>query len=135
MIYLIDSFVGYIKYYIMSKFPLYASLSVNLPNKDLTAAQKADIVKQISALDQDGQNLVYALIKSYFLDKDTGDVLAIPYQGVFNQGRLKFDLANFPIPLRQILFKFVSMHNRKMREDLLAQPLTDAVKMAVKSNN
>ena len=47
----------------MSGFPLYDNLSKDLSaKKDLTVKQKTDLIKNINLIDQDGQELVYALI-------------------------------------------------------------------------
>jgi hypothetical protein len=100
----------------MSDFPLYTSIKANLPNKDLTQAEKNDFIKKIKDLDQDAHELVYALIKSYHLDTEK-DSLSIPYKGQIGKDKIDFNLLDFPPQLRQLLYKFVKIHRKKLRED------------------
>lgn len=46
-------------------FPLYNTLKVNLPSKDLTVLQKVDLLNKIKELDMDAQGLIYCLILCY----------------------------------------------------------------------
>lgn len=106
----------------MNNFPLYNTLSVNLPTKDLTIKQKSDLVKHLSSFDPEECKLAYALIRSYYLDKDKGDVLSLPYNPQLSKNKkkqsiIKFDLLDFPIPLRQLLYKFVTLHQKRIMED------------------
>lgn len=105
----------------MSNFPLYNTLLTNLPNKDLTIKQKNDLIKHISKFKVDECKLVFALIRSYYLDKDNGDVLSMPYEGLLGkdktgQNKITYDLAQLPIPLRQLLYKFITVHEKSMEE-------------------
>jgi hypothetical protein len=101
----------------MTTFPLYTSLISSLPQKDLTIAQKSAFVKKIKTMDHESHELIYALIKSYFMDRDQGDLLTIPYQGQLNKDKIDFDLLTLPIPLRQLLYKFINLHSKKLEED------------------
>jgi hypothetical protein len=100
----------------MSDFPLYTSIKNNLPKKDLTQAEKNDFIKKIKELEQDAHELIYVLIKSYYLDTEK-DSFSIPYKGQINKDKIQFNLLDFPHTLRQLLYKFVKMHNKKLRED------------------
>lgn len=100
----------------MSDFPLYTSIKNNLPKKDLTQAEKNDFIKKVQELEQEAHELIYALIKSYYLDNEK-DSLSIPYKGQINKDRIEFNLLDFPPQLRQLLYKFVKMHKKKLRED------------------
>jgi hypothetical protein len=100
----------------MSDFPLYISIKTNLPKKDLTQAEKNDFIKKVNELEQDAHELIYALIKSYYLDTEK-DSLSIPYKGQINKDKIDFNLLDFPPQLRQLLYKFVKMHKKKLKED------------------
>ena len=105
------------------QFPLYTTLLSNLPQKDLTVVQKSGLVKKIANLDTEAHDLVFALIKCYFLEHNTTDTFAIPYNGLLAKDRIDFDLLNFPIELRQLLYKFVTIHTKKLDEDKQIQEL------------
>lgn len=107
----------------MSSFPLYDILMSNLPNKDLTVIQKRDFVEKISELDTDGIELIFALIKYYSVDKDIGKG-KIPFNGTIDKNQVEFDLLEFPTQLRQLLYKFVLMHLKKIQEDRDMQKLS-----------
>lgn len=99
-------------------FPLYTSLSIGLPSKDLTVSQKRKFIKQINTLDSETCGLIYALIKSYYVEHENGDnLMSLPYSGALATDCINFDLAEFPIKLRQLLHKFVTVHSKKIKED------------------
>ena len=54
----------------MSNFPLYTTLKKNISKRDLTISQKNDLVNKISSMGSEQHELIYALIKCYFLEKD-----------------------------------------------------------------
>lgn len=89
---------------------------MNLPKKDLTIAQKSDLIKKIGSVDLETRELIFALIKCYSLDNGI-DVLSIPYGGVLTKDRIEFDLLEFPIGLRQLLYKFMVLHHKRLAED------------------
>jgi len=101
----------------MSQFPLYTTLIAGLPEKDLTIMQKKDLVKKISTMDLDAHELVYALIKCYYIEHNHGDTLSIPYKGLLSKDKIEFDLAEMPNKLRQLLHKFINVHKKKLIED------------------
>lgn len=100
-------------------FPLYETLNKDLSKKDLTDLQKKRLIKLISKLDNDTQNLMYALIKNYFLEneREIASPIIIPYKGKMEKDCINFDLLEFPIALRQLLYKFVMLHKKKVKED------------------
>jgi hypothetical protein len=98
-------------------FPLYSTLSLKLPKKDLTISQKSDLTTKLNNIDTEGAELIFALINCYYIDKDKGDSMTIPYNGKLSPDKVDFDLSDLPIPLRHILYKFVSLHKKKIQED------------------
>jgi hypothetical protein len=101
----------------MSQFPLYTTLLGNLPEKDLTVLQKKDLLKKIALMDTDAHELVYALAKCFYMENNKGDPLSIPYKGQLSKDKIEFDLLEMPNKLRQLLYKFVNVHKKKLIED------------------
>jgi hypothetical protein len=102
----------------MSKFPLYDRLSSNTPSRDLTMAQKMSFVKKIKKIDQNGYELMYALMRMYQLEnEEENSSFIVPYNGVFQNNDIIFDINELPKKLRQILLKFLTVHIRKMKEE------------------
>ena len=100
----------------MNQFPLYDVLNVGLPKRDLTASQKNSFVKKIPTIDKDGTELLYALIRFYYkntTESGMGDF----YGGVVSKSSVTFDLERLPIPLKQLLYKFILIHLKKMKDD------------------
>jgi hypothetical protein len=109
----------------MSSFPLYDSLynSKEISKKDLTNAQKQEIVDKINTFDENGRNLVYALIIFHNI-KETADThsYSLPYSGTceeIKKGKenVTWNLNDLPTPLKHILYRFVLMHSQTMNEN------------------
>jgi hypothetical protein len=98
-------------------FPLYTTLNTNITNKDLTILQKNEFLKKVLTLDSKAHELIYTLIKCYFIENDKGDPFSIPYKGKLDKDRIDFDLLELPTPLKQMLYKFVNIHQKKLIED------------------
>lgn len=102
----------------MTEFPLYSSLKIGIPDKDLTAVQKADFVKKIETMNTEGHELIYALIKTfYILNNESNTPFTTPYDGKFVKNNVTFDMDGLPQKLRQILYKFIKIHTKKVKED------------------
>ena len=114
----------------MSSFPLYDNLIKDLPKKGLTVKQKEEFMEKISDIDSIGRDRVYALIQYYHLDnspddeekKDDSVEFSLPYQGKRTPIKKHVDdiswtLTNLPVPLQQMLYKFVNIHTSKMEEE------------------
>lgn len=102
----------------MNNFPLYTTLSSKLPSKDLTVKQKNEIVKQIASFGEEQHKIIYTLIRCYYLDKDRGDFLSLPYGAHLSKlNTVEIDLLELPIPLRHILFKFITIHEKRLEEE------------------
>ena len=102
----------------MQDFALYNTLNKDLPSKDLTAANKAELVKSISTLSEHAIELVYALIKYHNInDKKNSDMYNYKRQNVRNAtADLSWNLNDLPIKLRNILFRFVQLEERRKGE-------------------
>lgn len=101
----------------MSQFPLYTTLASNLPKKDLTILQKNELIKKIASMTSEDHELIYMLIKSYYINNDMGDSLSIPYNAQLGKEKIDFDLLELPNGLKQLLFKFSTIHKNKLIED------------------
>jgi hypothetical protein len=102
----------------MSKFPLFDSLSNDIPDKDLTLSQKGLFIKRMNKIDKNGHDLVYALIKMYQVENNEENTsFKLPYNGTFIENNINFDLDKFPYDLKHILSKFVNVHIDKMIEE------------------
>lgn len=102
----------------MSNFPLYTTLKKNINKKDLTVAQKNELILKISEMSTDDHEIIYVLVKSYFLESANQDNIIIPYKGKILNENIEFNLSDLPIELRQILFKFITMYQQKLQEEI-----------------
>ncbi len=85
-------------------FPLYSSLKKD-EFKELTNEQKDDLLEFTKNMNEDQQEKVYALIRSYHLDEDV-NIQDIPYNGRLLKTGLKFDIDCLPSKLQCILHSF-----------------------------
>ena len=108
----------------MSSFPLYDNLKKDLVKKDLTAKQKQELLDNIIKLDNNTKEIIYVLIQYYNTDVDSNkDSNVIPYNAIQKSTENKelFDISwsitDIPIPLRQMLYKFITLHKQKEEEE------------------
>jgi hypothetical protein len=102
----------------MSKFPLYDSLSKDIPINNLNTTQKKSFIKRIEKIDDEGCGLVYALIKMYQTENNEDNTsFTLPYNGKYINNDMNFNLEEIPGNLQQILYKFLGIHLSKMREE------------------
>jgi len=102
----------------MSNFPLYDNLSTDIATIDLTTKEKDEFMKIVKTIDTDGYELIYALIRIYQLENsEDKSTFKLPYGGKFLKNDIKFDLNELPNTLKQILYKFVLSHKKKLEED------------------
>jgi len=120
----------------MQDFALYNTLNKDLPSKDLTAASKAELVKSISTLSESAVELVYALIKYHNMnDKKNSDMYNQTRQNVRNAtADLSWNLNDLPIKLRNILFRFVQLEERR-KDEVVNRMSTQEMMMKTKMNS
>ena len=98
----------------MSNFPLYHSMLSAVKPKDLTIKQKDDFISKLKHIDDNGTELIYALIKYFEIEhdeKDKTNVYKLPYAGEYTtDGNIVLNLENFPVKLKQVLYKFINIH-------------------------
>lgn len=83
-------------------------------DKDLTTAQKTNLVKKIQALNDDGMELVYALIVIHSIENEAVGNQYPPYDCKIEGTDITFSIDNLPNRLKQALLKFVNIHNKVM---------------------
>mgnify|MGYP001182897750 FL=1 len=98
----------------MNNFPLYDRLNSELPQtdlKDLSVKQKEQCVEKLKHLDQNGQELVYMLIRS-----SSEGVSLVPYGGQMWKTDMRFNFNDFPVRLKHLIHKFLDLHTAVKRE-------------------
>lgn len=101
----------------MSNFPLYNNLYKETIEKDLTTMQKKSFIKKIENIDQHGFELIYTLVKIYQTEHDICSNYILPYNGIYINNDISFNLDNLPNKLKRILYKFLQVHIKKMEEE------------------
>jgi hypothetical protein len=109
-------------------FPLYDSLKNNLPLKDLTVIQKNDFITNVCKFDSEAHNLMFTLIMCYYKDSNEKQPnITIPYKGERVGDSVDFNLLEFPIPLRHILYRFVIKHEKRLQEETTKDALDSKI--------
>ena len=102
----------------MSKFPLYDSLYKEAEDKATSSPRIKFFLSKINSLDQDGYELVYVLIKIYYLKHNDDSGIVWPYNGKYvNKTDISFDFNTFPNKLKNMLYNFLQAHIKKMDDD------------------
>ncbi len=100
-------------------FPFYDSMIKDVKNKDLTMKQKDEFITKVNKIDENGIELVYALIRIYEMQhEENSGTFKLPYSGKYiEKNNIQFDFDQFPVKLKQILYKFINIHIKKMEEE------------------
>ena len=111
---------------IIHNFPLFDILFKNSKQNDLTKSKKMELLSTISLLDTKGIEFFFLIIKIY--SSDTTSFLDVPYKGEQIENKTnnkvsdyKFNLEEFPFHLKQILYAFVKLHLKSMREEQIRE--------------
>jgi len=112
-------------------FPLYDTLYKESTNKkDLTIKQKNELLLDIKNLDDNSKELFYVLIQYYYQknnyfqnNQNNENILFIPYNPTTiknqnNSFNITWNLNNFPIHLKQILYNFIVLHKKSKEEEI-----------------
>lgn len=95
----------------MNNFPLYDTLIKDIKTTDLTLHEKDNLIKNIKKLDDNGFEILYALIRVYHINNEQIDInFSIPYEGKVVKNDIKFDLEILPNNLKQLIQKFIFIH-------------------------
>lgn len=101
----------------MSNFPLYDNLLAEVQTfEDLNNKQKDQFMKLIDDIDENTSELIYALIRVYQLENsENKNTFTLPYDGKFIDKDIKFDLNELPNQLKQVLLKFLLLHEKNKK--------------------
>ena len=99
-------------------FPLYDNLIKDLDNEEMTPKEQDKFMKLIKTFDISGYEIIYILILCYQIENnEIANTMVLPYSGKFINNDITFDINEFPQDLKKILFKFVKIHTKKMKEE------------------
>ena len=92
-------------------FPLYDNLNKELGEdlKPLTKSEKEKLINNIKQLDDNGHELIYTLIRVYYLNNEKDDY-KLPYGMKSLKLGLRTDINQLPLPLQHIIKNFVELH-------------------------
>ena len=90
----------------MANFPLYTSLKMI---KNTTEIDGKKFIKMFKKIDQKSHELIYALIRSFQMEKNI-DVLnaALPFEGRQLKSGHRFNFDKLPLQLQHILYEFIT---------------------------
>lgn len=97
----------------MNCFPLYDTLiAKNIPKKDLSMRQKEEFISKISTTDMKGKQITFSLICVHYMkDMEDKKMEYLPYNCSWSSpDNYSWNFADFPIPLRHILYRYIIMH-------------------------
>jgi len=110
----------------MSNLPIYEILFKETSNEDLNNKEKDEFMKMVKKIDQKGFEIVYALIRIFQLENNEDkSTFKIPYGGKFVKDDLNFNLNDLPLQLKQILYKFLLLHIKTMKEEITSEDEDD----------
>ena len=99
-------------------FPLYDNLIKDLDKEEMSQKEQDKFMKLIKTFDTHGYEIIYILIICYQLEtNETANTIILPYSGKFINNDITFDFNEFPQNLKKILYKFVKIHTKKMKEE------------------
>lgn len=99
-------------------FPLYNNLSKDLDKEEIAQKDHDKFIKLIKTFDTPGYEIIYILIMCYQIEhNETTNTMILPYSGKFVNNDITFDFTEFPQDLKKILYKFVKIHTKKMKEE------------------
>lgn len=105
----------------MVNFPLYDSLFSEVKsNRDLNKSQKNNFIKDLETIDTQGLELIYTLIKVYEIKNEKSSITNynLPYGGFYRDSVVVFDLEKMPKKLKRMLFNFIKLHKKAMKEEV-----------------
>jgi hypothetical protein len=109
-------------------FPLYDSLSKDLPKVEMNNAIKEEVISMINKLDQNGMNLLYVIIIIFSKKNQTKAVIeSIENSKIVFKGKkdvnsdmtcnFKWNFNDLPVKLKYIIHKFLKLHLSTMQEE------------------
>jgi hypothetical protein len=91
-------------------FPLYTSIKYNKnSNNDLSNVQKDEIVTYIKNCNIEQHEIIFALIRAYYIDNNKNPVEDLLYNAKLLKGGIKYDIDQIPSGLQHLLYSFISI--------------------------
>jgi hypothetical protein len=88
---------------------LYASLSYNISNDDLSNEEKQYLTENISKLDNEKKELLYTLILHDYIKSNPNTKVMFPYKSKqIDTDRIEIKVDALPNTLKRVLHKFVT---------------------------
>jgi hypothetical protein len=108
-----------------SVFPLFDRLFTDTEHiqRPLQYEEKMQLCHDIKDLDQEGHELLYAIMRNFYLVKENGRFESVPYSPKLNKTGYKFDTTYFPPRLLIMMRHFVSLHLEKVKEQQMIDEL------------
>jgi hypothetical protein len=102
-------------------FPLFDTIyqETEAIQSPLQYEEKMELCNEIKDLDQEGFDLVYAIIRTFYLAKENGHYEFVPYSPKINKTGYKFDTTFLPPRLLIMIRHFVTLHRNKLKEESL----------------
>ena len=113
-------------------FPLFHTLYQDTEDAPpLSEDDQLKLIEDMKLLDVEGNELVYAIIRNFSLEKDKGLFTKLPYQSKKIKKGLRFDMSQFPNRLQSMLRVFVDLHMKKIREEEELKKVMESTKNQV----
>jgi hypothetical protein len=102
----------------MASFPLFNIIQQEI-NKEQLINDKIleDLVNKIDKMDNEGNEIILALIRNYQLETDNGLYEELPYECKNNKSGYKFTVNKLPNTLLLMILHFVDLHLNKQNEE------------------
>ena len=101
------------------QFPLFSHLKNEIGDKEdvgLSAQQKIDLGERIKELDDQGCNLVYALIRYYQIYEYKINIVETPFGMKKVKAGYRFCIDDLPVLLQHLIWRFVEIHLKSQKE-------------------
>lgn len=101
-------------------FPLFDSLYKSTEEKQNTIIdydKRLKLGEDIKLLDTNAHEYVYALIRKFSLENDTGVLDSLPYEPKIYKNGYKFEVCKLPNRLVHILINFVELELKRKSDD------------------
>jgi predicted RNA-binding protein with PUA domain len=101
-----------------TSFPLFNNLYNECSNDLLlTYDDQIELCNKIKDIDDEGCEIIFALIKFYYISIDNGYIDNLPYKPKINKNGYKYELNNLPLKLINMIHKFLELHINKIELD------------------
>ena len=91
-------------------YSLYYTLNKKIPKKDFPKKKVSSLLEKLASLDDQQAKAVLLLIVEYAKVEDKFKInfkrIKVPYDGLKDRSSVTFDIENFPMKLKWILWKF-----------------------------